>query len=79
MLTILLEKNGYRAVSGYSGTEALFLNLLAYLFDPYYTVEMARSSSGLGLSIARRLTEDMGGKMEAEKRDGGLSISVFFS
>ena len=76
MLTILLEKNGYRAVSGYSGTEALFLNLLAYLFDPYYTVEMARSS--ICLSIARRLTEEMGGKVEAEKRDGRLSVSVFF-
>lgn len=49
MLTILLEKNGYRAVSGYSGTKALFLNLLAYLFDSHYTVEMARFSICLSI------------------------------
>lgn len=36
------------------------------LFDRFYTVETARGSTGLGLSIARLLTEEMGGTIAAE-------------
>ena len=36
------------------------------LFDRFYTVEAARNSTGLGLSIARTLAERMGGIVTAE-------------
>lgn len=48
------------------------------LFDRFYTVETARQSSGLGLSIAKLLTEHMGGSITATYHNGNLSVSVIF-
>lgn len=48
------------------------------LFDRFYTVETARKSTGLGLSITRILTEQMNGTVRAWYRDHRLSISVKF-
>ena len=48
------------------------------LFQRFYTVAAARQSTGLGLSIAKNLTEKMGGKITAEYQNGRLCIKILF-
>lgn len=46
------------------------------LFDRFYTVETARHSTGIGLSIARTLVERMGGTITAQYSHDVLSIQI---
>ncbi len=48
----------------------------ARLFDRFYTVNDARKSTGLGLSIAKEITQKLGGKISADYDSGVLTISV---
>jgi len=48
------------------------------LFNRYYTVENAAKSTGLGLSIAKELTEQMGGMIAAKYENKILRIYVQF-
>lgn len=48
------------------------------LFNRFYTVRSAQNSTGLGLSIAKRLTEQMGGSIDAAE-DGVLTVRVSFT
>ncbi|MDE6595212.1 MAG: HAMP domain-containing histidine kinase [Oscillospiraceae bacterium] len=49
------------------------------LFDRFYTVETAGNSTGLGLSIAKLLAEQMGGMITAEYIENRVVITLNFS
>lgn len=75
-LSITLTEDGCFEFSN----AARSLNALdaARLFDRFYTVDAARASTGLGLSIAKLLTERMGGEISAEHTGGRLYIRLRF-
>lgn len=50
--------------------------LAGRLFDRFYTVETGRNSTGLGLSIAKILTERMGGSITSDYYDNRLYITL---
>lgn len=58
--------------------ESLNPLIVGRFFDRFYTVEANRNSTGLGLSIAKLLTERMGGLIKSDYIKGKLSITVQF-
>lgn len=75
-LSISLDDNG----------EIIFANtaknlspvVVERLFGRFYTVENARNSTGLGLSIAKTFVERMNGEIKADYRNGKLYIIINF-
>lgn len=76
-LTVTLSKEGVMIFSNH--TTGMAVVEVQKLFDRFYTVETAQNSTGLGLSIARRLTAQMGGKIYADYQDNRLIVTVDFS
>ena len=75
-LTVILSADGRIQFSNHAAK--LSSVEVEKLFERFYTVETARNSTGIGLSIARLLTERMGGGITAEYKDGQLYIQIAF-
>ena len=59
-------------------TDELDFTRLGKLFDRYYTVQDAKRSSGVGLSIARQLVDLSGGTIDASYQASVLKIMIRF-
>ncbi len=73
-LEIKLEENGKITFSNIAKT--LDEVTVKKMFNRYYTVENAKKSTGLGLSIAKQLIEMCNGKISAKYVNGRLIIEI---
>lgn len=75
-LSVSLDRDGTIAFA--NSAPGMTPVLAQKLFDRYFTVETGSQSTGLGLSIARQLAEEMGGAVEARCREEVLTVAVRF-
>lgn len=49
-----------------------------HIFDEFYTVDISRTknNTGLGLAIAKEFIENLGGKINAKKKQDNLEIII---
>ena len=73
-----IELTGDGCITFSNKAKELSLVDVQRLFDRFFTLNTARQSAGLGLSIAKVLTEKMNGKIEAVYKDERLFMSVIF-
>ena len=76
-LMITMDQHG--SISFTNTTKTLDPISAGKLFDRFFTVENGRGSTGLGLSIAKILTEQLGGSIVSEYVKDQLTIRVIFA
>ena len=76
-INIKLDDNGI--ITFKNKTTILDRTSVAKIFDRFFTVENANKSSGIGLSIARKLVELNNGKITAKLRNNELVITIVFN
>lgn len=77
--SIAPKDNGYEFVFR-NASEPLTLEELDYLFDRFYVKDVSRNSktTGLGLSIAKEITQRFQGRICAKYQNGHLAICIWF-
>jgi len=75
-VAITLNDEGLITVS--NTTTKLTHTSVEKIFDRYFTVENAKKSAGIGLSIAKQLVELNGGQISAKLKDNHLVVTLEF-
>lgn len=75
-LNISMKESGEILFS--NRADSLDITTVERIFDRYYTVENAKKSIGVGLSIAKQLVELNGGYISAKYKDNILNIIIEF-
>lgn len=75
---LIITMNSTCAITFKNSADNLERISVERLFDRFYTVENANNSTGLGLSIAKLLTEQLGGTITASIEENKLAINVKF-
>ena len=75
-LNISLSEEGRLQFSNTAG--ALNEVSAGRLFDRFFTVETGRAATGLGLSIAKALTEQLGGSISVAYQERRLTVTIWF-
>lgn len=75
-LAVCLDEDGTLTFANHAA--ALDMVTTTQLFDRFFTVEAAHHSTGLGLSIAKHLVEQMGGTIDARYDAGQLILTLRF-
>ena len=75
-LAVVMNKDG--CITFTNTAQNLNAVAVGRLFDRFYTVETSRNSTGLGLSIAKILTERMSGTITAQYLNNKLNITIKF-
>ena len=75
-LSVTLKTNGEIVFVNSAGS--LSWTEVEKMFDRYYTVNTGRQATGLGLAIARRLSEQQGGSLQGKLQDDRLILTLSF-
>ncbi|MFD1871168.1 sensor histidine kinase [Hymenobacter bucti] len=70
-LTVRVTKQGdFLCVSVQDNGAGITPDVLAHMFEPFYTTKPAGEGTGQGLDIARRIVQEHGGRLEATSQPG---------
>jgi len=71
------EQNGFVRVCIQDNGTGITPEVLAHMFEPFYTTKPPGEGSGQGLDIARRIMQEHGGRLEATSQPGRTEFSVW--
>ncbi|MFQ5881417.1 MAG: nitrogen regulation protein NR(II) [Candidatus Methylomirabilales bacterium] len=76
LAVVVREEGGLGAVEFRDSGEGVPVDQLSKIFEPFYTTKTR--GTGLGLAIAKRLVEDLGGRIGVESPPGGGATFQIF-
>ena len=73
----VLKQSDFLCVSIQDNGSGITPEVLAHMFEPFYTTKPAGEGSGQGLDIARRIVQAHGGRLEATSQPGHTEFTAW--